>query len=106
MSVPQYTTPTFLLTFDDDDLDLTTADHVYVTFRALECRKEYLLTKTGDDLNVKPQSISVFLSQEETADLGVGNIEIQANWTQDGKRAASEVVPFTLSKQLLRRVVA
>lgn len=103
MSVPQFTTPTFVLTFDDEEaLDLTEANNVYVTFQA----KTYLLTKTGDDLIVDAKSIGVKLSQNETSHMPIGDVEIQANWTtQNGDRAASEVVTFRISKQLLQRVV-
>lgn len=39
MSIPRGTTPTFALTFEDEELDLTQAENVYVTFS--------YITKTG-----------------------------------------------------------
>lgn len=101
MSVPQFTTPTFTLTFNDELLDLTEANNVYVTFRA----RTYLLTKTGSDLVIAEKSIGVRLTQNETAHM-MGDVEIQANWTTPGGgRAASEVVTYPISKQLLQRVI-
>ena len=101
MSVPQYTTPTFTLTFGDELLDLTEASNVYVTFRSRGCT----ITKSGQDLTVEEKTISVFLSQEETGMFLPGIVEIQANWTIGENRAASNIVATTISEQLLRRVV-
>lgn len=100
MSVPKGTTPTFVLTFED--IDLTTASHVYVTFKGAGGK----VTKTDDDLTVDATSISVYLTQEETLILSNGAVAIQANWTfEDGSRAASEIVKYTLTDNLLSRVV-
>lgn len=102
MAVPQYTTPTFTLTFDDPVLDLTVADHVYVTFQC----GQYKLTKTGDDLTVAAKQIDVWLSQEETGSFIPGNVNIQVNWTDGaGNRAASDIVTCDISQQLLQAVV-
>lgn len=102
MSVPQFTTPTFTLTFSDDGLDLTEARNVYVTFQSYRNS----LTKTGPDLTIEEKSIGVHLSQDETALFERGDVKIQANWTTPGGgRAASEVVTYNISEQLLRKVV-
>lgn len=102
MSVPRYTTPTFTLEFSEKELDLTQASGVYVTFE----QASLIITKTGSDLEVQEKSISVFMGQEETARFCVGDIEIQANWiTPDGRRAASEVVNYKISVQLLPEVI-
>lgn len=102
MSVPQYTTPTFVLTFSEQDLDLTQAQNVYVTFKT----SSSTLTKTGTDLEVTDKTISIFLTQQETARFTPGNIEIQANWTTDnGERFASNVVKYMIDKQLLTVVI-
>lgn len=102
MSVPQYTTPTFTLTFSEQSLDLTQAVNVYVTFKS----GEYTLTKSGDSLTVAEKSISVQLSQEETANFQQGGVKIQANWTTAlGKRVSSEVVSYKISEQLLMAVI-
>lgn len=103
MSVPQYTTPTFTLTFSEDGLDLTEARNVYVTFQSYR----NTLTKRGSDLNVEEKAISVFLSQEETGMFSCGDVKIQANWTTPGgKRAASVIKTYAISEQLLKGVIA
>lgn len=106
MSVPYFTTPTFALIFTEENLDLTQASHVYVTFTA----GKYELTKTGDDLTVDEKEIYVKLTQAETGKLDPGKpseyVKVQANWTtQGGDRAGSNVVLFEMSEQLLKRVV-
>lgn len=101
MSIPRGVTPTFTLTFESDDLDLTQADHVYVTF----CNK-VTLTKSDGDLDIAAKQISVYLSQEETLSFSEGATAIQVNWTYgDGSRAASEIVRYNFNAQLLNRVV-
>ena len=99
MGVPQYTTPTFTLTFSEKTLDLTQADHVYVTFKG----NGFTLTKS-DDLVIEAKSIGVHLAQNETARFS-GTVEIQANWTISGNRIASEVTTINITKQLLQEVV-
>lgn len=102
MGVPRYTTPVFTLTFTEKDLDLTQAEEVFVTFRQA-CK---LMTVTGDDLTVGEKTIVVSFTQEETAEFCEGDVEIQANWVIAGKRAASEVVNYQFTKQLLQEVIA
>lgn len=102
MGVPQFTTPTFTLTFDEQGLDLTQAVNVYVTFRS----GQYVLTKSGEDITVSEKTIAVYLTQEETSQFRVGSVEIQANWTTGGGgRVASETVRFKITEQLLKRVI-
>ena len=101
MGIPQFTTPTFLLTFDDPDVDFTFADNVYVTFQS----GRYKITKTGDSLVVDKNTIGVHLTQEETGGLYVGEVSIQANWTANGERYASTIITQEISEQLLRSVV-
>lgn len=99
---PQYTTPTFLLTFTEQSLDLTEAENVYVSFRS----QGYTLTKTGESLVIQAKSIQVKLSQEETGHFIPGVIEIQVNWTMaSGDRAASDIVKCQIDRQLLTEVV-
>ena len=101
MNVTQFTTPTFTLVFTDDELDLTQAQNVYVTFRAPNA----CITKTGTDLTVSEKQISVFLDQYETGQLS-DNVEVQANWTlPSGMRAASVISSVYIDRNLLRRVV-
>ena len=99
--MPQYTTPTFTLTFSEENLNLTSAANVYVTFRS----GEYLLTKTGEDLTIGEKTINVYLSQSETSHFRQ-KVSIQANWTTaTGSRAASDIAEYPISDQLLKRVV-
>lgn len=100
MAVARGTTPTFELTFTDPELDLTQAEHVYVTFRSLGLT----LTKKDDDLVIEEKAIQVFLTQAET--LQLYDVEIQANWTTaGGVRSASDVITYKMSDQLLDKVV-
>lgn len=109
MSTPFGTTPTFTLTFTDENLDLTAASHVYVTFLS-GVRK---ITLSDSDLTVAEKQISVVLTQEETLALiqnpasdAETTVQIQANWTYaTGKRGSSEVAFFPFSKQLLAEVI-
>ena len=101
MGIPQFTTPTFLLTFDEPGLNLTKANNVYVTFQS----GRYKLTKTGASLDVGENTIGVHLTQEDTGNFYVGDVNIQANWTmENGDRFASEIVNWPISDQLLRSV--
>lgn len=110
MSIPVGVTPTFTLTFDDDNLDLTAADHVYVTF---ECGLVEL-TKADLDLTIAAKQIDVSLTQAETLSFMPASyipnpplVEIQANWTySNGDRAASDIVKYPFGKQLLDKVVS
>ena len=99
MAVARGTTPTFELTFTDEELDLTQADHVYVTFRSAITT----LTKSDDDLVIAAKSIQVFLTQAES--LKLRDVKIQANWTAGIVRYASEIVSYTMDDQLLDKVV-
>lgn len=76
-------TPTFVLTLDTD---LTDCD-VYVTFKQ-GC---YSLTKSGDDITVETNVVSVFLSQQETLSFKRGNLYVQVNWLFEDKRMCSEI---------------
>lgn len=102
MGVPQYTTPTFALTFDNPDIDLTLASAVFVSFKS----GAYYLRKTGDDLQIEPQKITVCLTQEETSHFGVGNdVAIQANWKIGDSRVSSNIILVDISEQLLKEVI-
>lgn len=102
MSIARGTTPTFHLTFSENQLDLTTANNVYVTFEQ-NTRK---LTKSGEALVVHEKQIDVYLDQKDTLGFRVGGVEVQANWTMaNGRRASSEICVVEFSKQLLERVI-
>lgn len=100
MSIPRGTTPTFTLSFPATT-DLTQADNVYVSFATANG----VITKTGASLEVRPSQIDVFLTQADTLTFPVGEIEIQANWTQSGMRMASEIKTYKITKQLLTREI-
>lgn len=94
------TTPTFVLQFSIDEIDLTEAKNIYVTIR--QGHKE--LTYTGDDLTLEGNAISVYLNQEESLKLKPGVLEIQANWTyENGDRACSDIVQLVADRNLLMR---
>ena len=103
MSVPQGTTPTFTLVFPSSaGIDFTAAQSVYVTFSSGKIN----LTKTGESLVLTVNTIEVLLSQSETLMFEPGEVDIQANWvTPEGKRLASEIVSYKITKQLLKKVV-
>lgn len=101
MGVPKFTTPTFTLTFSEQTLDLRNAQNVYVTFLS----GDYCLTKTGEDLVISEKSIGVRLSQEETGNFKKGEVKIQANWTINGNRVASEIAKADITDQLLAEVI-
>lgn len=109
MSIPVGVTPTFSLKFSDNTLDLTQASHVYVTFRS----GLVTLTKSDAALTVAAKQIDVALSQAESLQFMPASylpnppeVEIQANWTYaGGKRAASDVVLYQFTDQLLDEVV-
>ena len=101
MGVSQFTTPTFVLTFANEQLDLTTALNIYVTFSCVTGS----ITKSGNSLTISEKQIDVYLTQEECGNL-FGDVEIQANWTfVNGDRAASDIQTVKIDKNLLRRVV-
>ena len=94
------TTPTFILTLEDADLTNT---NVYVTFK----QEELLLTKSGSDLSIEENVVSVYLTQEETLKFQRGNLYIQVNFTFDnGKRACSEVALVKVDNNLFNGVLA
>lgn len=102
MSVARGTTPTYILTFRDEGLDLTTANNVYVTFK----KGAKIITKTGQDIEVAPKQVGVYLNQKETLSLSEGDVKVQVNWTTgSGRRAASVVAVTNLSEQLLEKVI-
>lgn len=102
MSTARATTPTFKHTFTEPELDLTTANNVYVTYR----QGSKVLTKTGEDIEVEPKAVTVYLSQKETLMFKAGTFQAQINWTgANGRRAASKIKGIELEDNLLDKVV-
>lgn len=103
MAIPRGVTPTFTLKFNEEDLDLTQVQSVYVTFSYGKGK----ITKDIESLDVRENEIDVFLSQSETLSFPVGIVEIQVNWVyNNGVRGASDCVSYRFSKQLLDKVVS
>lgn len=101
MSIARGTTPTFELSFPNT-VNLNDASNIYVTFSKNNIR----ITKSGSEIQNSQRVITVMLSQEDTLKLGTGMVEIQANWTYgDGLRAASNIVPYEFTRQLLTEVL-
>ena len=101
MSTARATTPTFKHTFTEPELDLTQATNVYVTYR----QGSKALTKTGEDIEVEPKAVTVFLSQKETLIFKAGIVQAQVNWTSGDRRAASKIKGIELEENLLDKVV-
>ena len=95
------TTPTFILKFGND-IDLTLANNVYVTFEQYYTK----LNKSGEDIEVTAHQVDVYLSQEETLKFAEGKAKIQVNWTyQDGKRACSDILVVDVGPNLIGSVL-
>lgn len=99
-TVPQYSTPTFTLEFEEEDLDLTEAQSVYVTLTS----GKYSVTKTGDALRVQAKQIDVHLEQSETGKMQ-DIVYIQMNAMIGGERVSSEVLTVEIGDQLLKKVI-
>lgn len=101
------TTPTFRLTLPEG-IDLGDASNVYVTFSRKDNRK--LFTKTGGDLVIDENVISVYLDQAETQAFPAGPVLLQVNWTYSEadtvKRACSEIVRVYYTANLEAGVLA
>jgi len=101
------TTPTITFTIQNQDVDLTAAENVYVTF----VQGITVIQKSNDDLEIEARTVSVWLTQEESLKLADGsNCKVQINWTYlatDGevRRAATEVKTINIGEQLLKRVI-
>lgn len=101
------TTPTFTFKIKNQDIDLTQAEHVYVTF----AQGIKLIEKSGEDLDIAARQVEVWLTQEESMSLLEGqSAEVQINWTYidigaQHRRAATKVKTIPISKQLLKRVI-
>lgn len=96
-----YTTPTFLLDYHDA-VDLSLADHVYVTIK----QGARVVTKQDDELTIENGKIAVFLSQQDSARFTAGEASIMANWTySDGRRGALKETTITLDRNLLPQIL-
>lgn len=97
----QATTPTFVLTLPNE-VDLTQAKTVMFSFR----QGGFALDKSGNDLTVEPNTVSVYLSQAETVGLRNGLAQIQLNWAyDDGSRACTNIVNVSINPNLYEAVI-
>ena len=100
------TTPTFIFTLPDT-VDLDEATNVYVSFSV---KDREIMRLTGEALTVDENTVSVYMTQEQTLAMPVGTILTQINWTyQDGqltKRACTEIKRIYLQKSLADEVLA
>lgn len=102
-----YTTPELTFVIDNDGVDISSAENIYVTFK----QNTSLVTKTGEDISVEDgNTIKVWLSQEESAYFIPGPVSIQINWTfldGDGKlqRVSTGIKQVQITQNLLPRVV-
>lgn len=100
------TTPTYIFK-TNDDIDLTLADKVYVTFSGMD--ESEIMTKTDDDLEVATNTIEVYLTQQETLSFPNGKIKVQINWLYGeggkAKRACSQKMTIDAQKNLLDRTL-
>lgn len=107
-SIYRGTTPTYTLTFTDDNLDFGDANEIVVCIGNKS--KQCLLEITGSDLTIETNKISFSLSQEQTLALPNTDLLVQVNWTyQSGtetKRAASNQATINFMKNLKEEVMA
>lgn len=104
------TTPTYTFTLPDD-VDLTQATKVYVTFSTDDKSEKELATWTNADdaVTVSEHSVELYLTQEETLALPDGKIKVQLNWLYNEgsltKRAASKKTTIKTERNLLDEVL-
>lgn len=103
LDVMQATTPTFILTLPAE-VDLDEAQSVYFTLSQDNYRS---VTKTGADLIIEDNIVSVYLTQEETLKFRPNEYaKLQLNWTYTGgARASSRTVDIFIDENLLKEVV-
>lgn len=101
------TTPTYTLTFSDENLDFGDANDIAVTIA--DTKKQPLLELSGTDLTVEEKTITFSLTQEQTLALPNGNLFVQVNWTYDQgvvtKRACSDQVSIDFKNNLKNEVM-
>lgn len=97
----QATTPTFLLTLPDT-VDVSIINNMVFTIVS----GNVSVSKSGEDLKVEGNTVSVYLSQEDTLKLPVGVAQLQLNWTyENGSRACSTIVNVRVDNNLYKEVM-
>ena len=102
------TTPTFIFTLSDEDLDLLTFDHVYVSFaRKSGQGSAGEIRLDENELTISGNTVECTLTQAQTISLGTGKALCQINWTSNSGvyRDATEILTFALTQNLINEVV-
>lgn len=99
MAFPKGTQPDFTLTFGE--YDLTEATNIHVTFTSGSTK----ITKSGEDLDVSAHQIVVYMTQEESLSLAVGQLKIQANWIVNGRRKGTDVSYDDVTQQTYMEMI-
>lgn len=98
------TTPTLIFTFPDD-FDVTEATKVIVTIGIKGSAP--IIEFTGSDIEVSEHTVSVWLSQQQTLRMPVGEVSAQINLLYgDGSRVATNIVRFEWKKNLHNEVMS
>lgn len=98
------TTPDITMTFPEGSVDFTEADNILVTIKDTRgiLLLELVPTHTAETL-------TIFLTQEQSLALPLGNVVIQANWTyhENGvqKRGCSQLCTINVSTNLHNEVM-
>ena len=102
------TTPTYTLTFEDENLDFGDAHEIILTIA--DTNDNAILELSGTQLDVGTKTISFSLSQQQTLAMPKGNLPVQVNWTflygSEIKRACSNIVNINFQKNLHREVMS
>ena len=99
------TTPTFVLELTNQEIDLTEAQNVYVSFEQGTVNLE---KKTGNSgVTVEAHRVLVYLTQAESLQFVANkSIKCQINWTySDGSRAATTQKSISIGPNLINRVI-
>ena len=101
-NIAQGTTPTLVCTFPDS-VDLTEAEHVYLTVS----QRGRKLRKSDGELTITANSVGVYLAQKDTLWLNAASpCEVEVNWTySDGSRGKSEIATVTIGRTLEKEVL-
>ena len=100
-------TPTYRFIMPED-VDLTEADNVYVTFSREDGVE--LITKSTADLVIKSAYVEASLTQEESLSFPTDDIKVQLNWTYKSgnitKRGCSNILTIKSCNNLKNEVLS
>ncbi len=99
------TTPDITFRFPEGKVDFTEADSILVTIK--DSRENLLLELTP---TFTENTLTIYLTQEQTLALPTGNVVLQANWTYpEGnkmKRGCSQICPISIVPNLHNEVMS